>query len=431
MSASQQNEAQIRSWCMYDWANSVYSLIITSTLFPVYYNLVAKNPAGGNEVMFLGFPVLNSALISFAISFSFLLSGLLSPILSAIADLSGWRRRFLFGFCTLGSLACMGLSAFGPGSLEYGILLFVVAAVGYSSSIVFYNSFLPDIAQPDSFAEISGRGFSYGYIGSVILLILILLPLFIPNLPLVGGMEIQGICRMGFFATGIWWMGFGFYAVMGLPKKEAEKGFHFPLAYVARRLKEAFEKMEEVPSMRRYLLGFFLVNTGVQTVMYLAAVFGDQELHMPSEQLILTILIVQLVAIVGASGFSALSRRLGDLPTLMLACLLWIVVCVWAWMVKTDVQFMTIAALVGLVMGGTQSMVRAAFTSRIPKEEHGKSALYGLFDLLDKFSIVLGTFLFGLINQLFGSMRYSALSLGFFFLAGCFMLYATLRKEKA
>lgn len=423
-------KARIRSWCMYDWANSVYSLIITSTLFPVYYNQVAKNPEGGNEVSFMGFPVLNSALISFAISFSFLLSGLLSPVLSAIADLSGWRRRFLFGFCAMGSLACMGLSQFGPGGLELGILLFVVAAVGYSSSIVFYNSFLPDIAEPEEYAAVSGKGFSYGYIGSVILLIFILLPLFLPQFPVLGGMDIKEICRMGFFATGIWWMGFGLYSVWGLPQKKSMKGFHFPIRYVLERLKEALRKMQEVPTMRWFLLSFFLVNTGVQTVMYLAAVFGDQELHMPSEQLILTILIVQLVAILGASGFSWLSERMGDLLTLVLACILWMVVCVWAWGVKTDVQFMTIAALVGLVMGGTQSMVRAAFTRRIPEEEHGKSALYGLFDLLDKFSIVLGTFLFGLINQIFGSMRYSALSLGLFFLAGSLCLWITFRKEK-
>jgi UMF1 family MFS transporter len=412
----------IRSWCLYDWANSVYSLIITSTLFPVYYGIVAKNETGGNSVSFFGIEILNSALFSFAISFSFLVSALLSPFLSAVADLTGYRRRFLLGFCLIGSLACAALFGFGRSNLEFGILTFILAAVGYSSSIVFYNSFLPNIASPDKYAAVSARGFSLGYAGSVLLLLLILTPVFLPNIAIFQGITFEKICRIGFVLTGIWWFSFGFISVSGLPKSEKEIGFHFKFKAVLERLKVAMETVKIVKGLNWFLLGFFFINTGVQTVMYMAAIFGDIELHLSSDKLILTILILQLVAIFGAYLFSKISEKTTDATTLILACLLWIVVCFAAFFVQTDMQFFGVAALVGLVMGGSQSMLRSTFTHFLPNQEHGKSAMYGLYDLLDKFSIVLGTLVFGLTNQLLGNMRASALALIIFFVFGAIFI---------
>jgi UMF1 family MFS transporter len=166
----------------------------------------------------------------------------------------------------------------------------------------------------------------------------------------------------------------------------------------------------------RFLGGYFFMNLGVQTIMYLAAVFGEVELEMDSVRLIATILILQLVAILGSLGFARVSLRMKPRNTLVLACLLWMVVCVWAFFVRTDLAFYGVAALVGLVMGGSQSMLRSTFTHFLPPEEHGKSTLYGFFDVLDKLSTVLGTLVFGLVNQLTGSMRLSALVLSVFFL---------------
>lgn len=180
--------------------------------------------------------------------------------------------------------------------------------------------------------------------------------------------------------------------------------------------------IQGTPALPTFLFGFFFVNTGVQTVMYLAALFGDQELHMESNSLIVTILILQLVAILGALGFSALAQRVGEIRTILLAVILWIVVCVLAFEIQTPVQFYGVAALVGLVMGGTQSMMRSTFSTFVPASESGKSALFGFFDLLDKFSIVIGTALYGLVNQLTGSMRYSSLALAVFFLIGGLLL---------
>ena len=416
------NPKTIQSWCLYDWANSVYSLIITSTLFPVYYGLVARSETGGNTVSFFGFEVLNSALFSFAISASFLISGILSPFLSAIADLTGYRRRFLFFFCFLGSVSCISLFAYNQSNLEFGILTFVLAAVGYSSSIVFYNSFLPTIASPDRYANFSARGFSMGYLGSVLLLLFILIPVFLPHIPFFKNITFESICRFGFVLTGLWWMGFGYISVSGLPTSEKETGFKFKFQSVINRLKVASSTVKTVKDLGWFLIGFFCINTGVQTVMYMAAIFGDIELHLSSDKLILTILILQIVAILGSFLFSWISGKLSEIVTLLIACFLWIVVCFSAYYVQTDTQFYGVAALVGFVMGGSQSLLRSTFTRFLPSEEHGKSAMYGLYDLLDKFSIVLGTLVFGLTNQLFGNMRASALALSVFFVFGAIFL---------
>jgi UMF1 family MFS transporter len=402
----------MRSWVLYDWANSVYSLIITSTLFPVFFSQVARGAGQSHTVLFLGWQLQNSALYSFAVSFSFLVAAALSPLLSAWSDMGGYRKRLLLGFCLLGSISCAGLYFFEASGLEWGMALFCLAAVGFSGSVVFYNSFLPEIATPDRYEQLSARGFAMGYIGSVILLVCILSPLFLPGAPA----DPSGIFRVGFVATGLWWLVFGTLAVSGLPAAgRINRKWAGPREVFA-RITSAFRASRNIPGLFRFLGGYFFMNLGVQTIMYLAAVFGEVELEMDSVRLIATILILQLVAILGSLGFARVSLRMKPRNTLVLACLLWMVVCVWAFFVRTDLAFYGVAALVGLVMGGSQSMLRSTFTHFLPPEEHGKSTLYGFFDVLDKLSTVLGTLVFGLVNQLTGSMRLSALVLSVFFL---------------
>lgn len=415
----------MRSWALYDWANSGYSLIITSTLFPVFFGQVARGPSGEKSVSFLGGQVQNSALYSFAVSASFLAAAVLSPLLSAYSDLGGLRRRFLFGFCLLGSLCCSALYFFSGSQLEWGMATFCLAAVGYSGSLVFYNSFLPEIVTPDQYDRLSARGFAMGYIGSVVLLVLILLPLFLPG----PAPDLVRLCRLGFVATGVWWLGFGIWAIRGLPRGPKTPLVWIPPRKIASRLVEAFRISLSLPGLVRFLAGFFLMNLGVQTIMYLAAVFGEVELGMESTKLIATILILQIVAILGSIGFARISDRFHPGMTLAMACGLWIVVCIWAFFVRTDLQFYGVAALVGLVMGGSQSMLRSTFTHFLPRDEHGKSTMYGFFDVLDKTSTVLGTLVYGLVNQLTGSMRISSLVLsGFFFLAVFFFPF---RQQRA
>lgn len=319
-------------------------------------------------------------------------------------------------------MSCISLFWFNEANLELGILIFMLAAIGYSSSIVFYNSFLPNIASPDQYAAVSAKGFSYGYVGSVLLLLIILMPVFLPNLQIFEGIDFEMVCRYGFVLTGIWWLVFGYISVSGLPKSDKESGFHFDFKAVQNRLMIALATVAQIQNLKLFLIGFFFINTGVQTVMYMAAIFGDIELHLSSDKLILTILILQIVAILGASIFAKISEKYSDRFTLTLACFLWIVVCIAAYFVQSDIQFYGVGALVGLVMGGSQAILRSTFTHFLPQNEHGKSAMYGFYDLLDKFSIVLGTLAFGIVNQLLGNMRASSLTLVVFFLIGLLVI---------
>ena len=415
---------------MYDWANSVYSLVITSSLFPVYYGLVTKG-TGGREVSFFGFSVLSSALFSFAVSISFLMAGLASPWLTALSDIGNLRKRLLMLFCILGATATASLTFFNGSNLEYGILIFMLAALGFSGSIVFYNSYLPTVASPDRYDKVSARGFAFGYVGSVVLLLLILMPVLLPGI--FSGLELtfKQVCRIGFVLTGLWWMGFGLNAIRQFPttaSDSAQNTIHWRM--VKARFFEALEVVKATPYLRSFLTGFFFINMGVQTVMYLAALFGDQELHMEANSLIVTILILQLVAIGGALGFASLAQSIGEIRTLLLAAVLWIVVCILAFLIQTPMQFYGVAALVGLVMGGTQSLMRSTFSSFVPTSESGKSALFGFYDLLEKFSLVIGTAVYGLVNQLTGSMRHSSLALAVFFLVGGLILTGVKRRSR-
>lgn len=408
---------------MYDWANSVYSLVITSSLFPVFYGMVALGKDGSKIIHFFGYPVLNSALFSFSVSFSFLLGGFASPILTALADLGDYRKQFLRIFCLVGSLSCIGLAFFSSNAIELGMLIFVLATFGYSASIVFYNSYLPYIASPDQLDKVSARGFAMGYIGSVILLVFILIPVLIPTAFSWLQFSFVDICRAGFVMTGIWWMGFGLRSIAQMPDSPEVHRIQVTVKKVFGRFRAGLAMVGGIPGLFRFLMGLFWFNTGVQTIMYLAAIFGSQELQMSAEKLILTILILQLVAIAGARGFAFLAEKQGSVMVLLQVGFLWILATISAYFIQTDIQFYLLASLVGLVMGGTQSLFRSVFSGFLPEEENAKSALFGLFDFLEKTSTVMGTLVFGLVNQATGNMRLSALTLGIFFLLGIAMLW--------
>lgn len=418
------NRKTIHSWAMYDWANSVYSLLITSTLFPVYYGEVVKNLQGGDLIHFFGFRILNSSLYSFAISAAFLFSAILSPFLSSLSDLQGKRKGYLLFFCTLGAISCSSLSAFPVLPLELSMLAFSLAAVAFSASLVFYNSFLPEISRKEDYDRVSARGFAYGYVGSVLLLVLVLLPLFLPEKILANKPSIATLCLSGFLLTGLWWWSFGNYAIRGLPDaKPKAPSTNLSLRKVWNRLHEGWDVALRTPGLLTYLMGFFFFNMGVQTVMYMAAIFGKIELNVGAEKLILTVLILQLVAILGAWFFVRISRIAGQIWALLVAGILWIGVCTWAFFIQSDVEFFGVAAVVGLLMGGSQSLFRSTFSSYLPSSEHGQSLLFSFSDILEKLSIMAGTLAFGWINEASGSMRWSALALSLMFLVGIFWLF--------
>jgi UMF1 family MFS transporter len=417
------------AWAMYDWANSVYSLVITSTIFPVYYNSVTRNADGSDMVNFFGWEVVNTVLYSYSISFSFLVIAILSPLLSGIADASGMKLSFLKVFTYLGSASCVGLFFFEGDNLEFGILCSVMASVGYAGSIVFYNAYLPEIAEENEYDFLSARGFALGYVGSVILLVVNLLMIQFPE---AFGIPAGGFAaRLSFLITGIWWAGFSQIPFRVLPDNPFKKKIRSKFLMKGyREIQKVFSQVKKIPVMKRFLVSFFFYSMGVQTVMYLAASFGDKELGLPGDQLILTVLIIQFVAIGGSYLFAYISRISGNKVSLMVLVFIWIGICGAAYFVYSVYEFYALAFVVGMVMGGIQSLSRSTFSKLIPQETTDHASFFSFYDVTEKLAIVFGTFSYGAIEQLTGSMRNSAVSLGFFFLVGLgFLLLVTIPKR--
>ncbi|MCE2895585.1 MAG: MFS transporter [Flammeovirgaceae bacterium] len=419
-SFKQNNHRTIRAWCTYDWANSVYSLVITSAIFPIYYQAVTTTE-GNDQVLFAGFTVTNSVLYSFALSFSFLVISPLLPLLSGVADYAGNKKSFMKFFCYLGGFACMGMYFFTSSSLEWGILCVVLASIGYSGSLVFYDAYLPEIASSDQLDKVSAKGYSWGYYGGVVLLILNLV--FIQNFELFG-FSSQGIAtRFSFLLVGIWWIGFAQIPFAILPDNIYKKDIR--LAKWSKGYEElvkVWNSLKSNPDLKKYILAYFFFNMGVQTVMYMAATFGSKELKLPDFKLIATVLIIQLVASLGAFVFARLSGKWGNKSTLIVMISIWILICLAAYMVTNEYEFYALATAVGVVMGGIQSLSRATYAKLIPKNSIDHASYFSFFDVAFNLSIVVGTFSYGLVEQLTGSMRNSTLAIAGFFVIGLFLL---------
>jgi UMF1 family MFS transporter len=414
----------INGWAMYDWANSVYSLVITSTIFPIYYNAVTTAESGSDKVLFFGFTLSNTVLYSYAIAASFLIIAALSPLLSGIADYGGRKLFFLKFFAYLGSFACAMLYFFDGSSVEYGILFSMLASIGYAGSIVFYNAYLPDITSSDNYDMVSARGFAMGYIGSVILLIVNLAMISLPET--FGLSDASQASRISFLMVGIWWAGFAQIPFRRLPKQASrEKPEDSLLKKGYLEIRKVWQNLRKLKALKKFLLSFFFYSMGVQTVMYLAASFGDKELKMSGDQLIITVLIIQLVAIGGAYLFAKISEVKGNKFSLLTMIVIWIVICILAYQVYSSIEFYGLAFLVGMVMGGIQSLSRATYSKLIPQDTIDNTSYFSFFDVTEKLAIVLGTFSYGLIEQLSGSMRNSTFALGIFFLLGFLILFFT------
>jgi MFS transporter, UMF1 family len=419
----------VNAWAFYDWANSVYPLVITTAIFPLYYTAVTsgnKEMVGDFEadvVYFFGIRFVNTALYSYITAASFLVVAFASPILSGVADYIGNKRFFLSLFCYIGSSACIGLFFFDPGFLEFSMLLPFFASIGYWGSMVFYNAYLPEIAPPEEHDNISARGFTMGYVGSVLLLVANLVAIQAFGMP----------AKWAFITVGIWWAGFAQITLIYLPdnpynhqvkKKESlvKKGF-LELQSVWKQLKN------QIP-LKRYLGAYFVYNMGVQTVMLMAILFSNKEIQWlinpetgqpDTAGLIIAVIIIQLLASVGAFVMSRLSKKVGNIMVLKVVVFLWILLCVFAYFIHTPTEFYLLAAFVGFVMGGIQSMSRSTYSKMLPQTEDHAS-YFSFYDVAEKVGIVLGTLAFGYIEDFTGSMRNSVLVLITFFVIGFILL---------
>ena len=417
----QQNQPKVlKAWTMYDWANSVYSLTITTAVFPIYYTQITT--LGGSDlVQFLGFELKNTVLLSYSLAFSFLIIACLAPILSGIADYAGRKKFFMKIFVWIGSLACMGLFFFTEDRLGIGILFSVLASVGYAGSLVFYNSFLPVIASPDRHDKLSAKGFSMGYIGSVILLIINLVFIMMPET--FGFHKDSDLpARFSFVMVGLWWLGFSQISFKHLHRDEKNAKIGAKIMFHGfKELRKVWNQVKEYYALKQYLLGFFIYSMGVQTVMLLASAFGSKELGLETTELIITVLIIQIIAILGASMFARLSGKIGNIKTLIFQLIVWIGVCIGAYFVTDNVGFFILAFFVGLVMGGIQSLSRSTYSKLLPQTDDHAS-FFSFYDMAEKVSIVIGMVTFGLLESLTGSMRMSVLSVLLFFVVGIAVL---------
>lgn len=422
----------IHGWAMYDWANSAYNLVITSTIFPIYYSSVTIKKIDGKEIddiLFLGMHFKSAVLYNYAIAFAYLVICLLSPILSSIADNRGNKQSFLRFFTYLGGLACCLLYFFTEARISTGIIGCILGAIGYCGALVFYNAYLPEIASPAMRDRVSAKGFAYGYIGSVLLQIICFY--FILTTPF--GLSMGDASRLSFLLVGLWWMGFAQMTFNRLPMNKSIannskehilfKGFH--------SLSIVWQEVKKMPVLKNYLIAFFFYSMGVQTVILAATIFGKQEMKLSEAKLIACILIIQLIAIAGAFLMAKLSSLFGNVKVLMFVVFLWIAICVAAYFITQEYQFFLIAFWVGLVMGGIQALSRSTYAKIMP-ETKDTASYFSFYDVTEKLAIVLGLFSFGYVQALTGSMRNSIIALALFFTIGLVFLGRTLwlKKEK-
>ena len=419
----------INAWAMYDWANSAYNLVITSTIFPAYWETITGD---GNEltpdnVNFFGRIFDNTALYNYALAIAFFIVAVSSPLLSSIADTRGNKKSFMAFFLTLGSFACAGLFFFTKQNLGFGIFLMIVACLGFWSSLVFYNSYLPDIAAPEDRDRVSARGFSYGYIGSVLLQAICLVFVFFPS---ITGEANNLNIRISFLLTGMWWFGFAQIPLRRLPKPPNQNKPNQALTAGYLELKKVWNQLTNIPRLKRFLIAFFFYNMAVQTVMLSAALYGKKELQIPTVNLIISIILIQIVAVPGAIVISKLSDKIGNIKSLMLCVLVWVGICIYGYLIPArDVnQFYVLATLVGFVMGGIQSMSRSTYSKLMPVTKDTTS-FFSFYDVTEKIAIVIGMFSFGYITELTGSQRNAVLSLIIEFGIGLLLLVYTLRAK--
>ena len=413
----------MQAWAFYDWANSVYTLVIASTIFPIYYGALFRQK-GIEEIQLAGFTIQSDALIPYVTAIGFLIIAVISPLLSGIADYLGNKKFFLQFFCYLGSISCMSLYFFSLENIVVSLLIYLLALIGFWGSLVFYNSYLPDIAPKEEQDRISAKGFSLGYIGSVILLLICLAMVL-----LVDESKAIQMMRYSFVLVGIWWIGFSQYTYYYLPNHRNDKKLHVDIIFNGfKELNKVWQQIKHIIALRRYLGAFFVYSMAVQTIMIIAAYFGEKEVNWGSDSkrtigLIVSILVIQLVAVFGAWITSKLVSKYGNIKILIVLNFLWICICTYAYFVITPNDFYIAAFCVGLVMGGIQSLSRSTYSKLIPTDAKDTTSFFSFYDVAEKIGIVIGMLTYGYIADITGRIQNAILFLILFFIVGLLLLF--------
>src|ERR1019366_8916494 len=415
----------INAWTFYDWANSSYPLVIGTAIFPIFYETVTSVIVGGkvvdDTVILFGTKFINTEIYSYVVALSFIIVSLSSPILSGIADYSGNKKRFMQFFCYLGSASCASLFFFSKDNLAFGMLSILLASVGFWGSLVFYNAFLPEIAELKDHDTVSAKGFAKGYLGSSILLII--------NLILIKAFDMPA--KYSFITVAVWWIGFAQITFARLPnglKKEAHGGNVILKGF--KELSKVWDELKHIKQLKRFLIAFFVYSMGVQTVMLMAVMFAKKEIiGLEDANLIVSILLIQFLGIGGSYLFSYISEKIGNIEAIGINLFIWIAICIGTYkFVYTPISFYIVACAVGLVMGGVQSLSRSTYSKLLP-ETKDHASFFSFFDVCEKIGIVIGMLSFGFIEGVTGGMRNSVLALIVFFILG-FLILLTIPKTK-
>ena len=418
----------LNAWAFYDWANSVYALVISSTIFPLYYGALFRQK-NIEEIVLFGFSVRSEALISYVTALGFLIIAFISPLLSGIADYMGNKKFFLKLFCYVGATSCMSLYFFSLDTVVLSLVSYLLALIGFWGSLVFYNSYLPDIAHKDQQDKISAKGFSLGYIGSVVLLLICLAAV----MSVEDDQKLQ-MMRYSFLLVGIWWIGFSQYSYYYLPNYKNTNKLHKNIVFNGfKELQNVWKQIKNLKALRRYLGAFFVYSMAVQTIMIIAAYFGEKEVQWGSDSkrtsgLIISILLIQLVAVFGAWITSKLVTKFGNINILILLNFSWILICTYAYFVITPSDFYIAATFVGLVMGGIQSLSRSTYSKFIPEGSKDSTSFFSFYDVAEKIGIVIGMFTYGYIADVTGKIQNAILFLILFFIVGLLLLLRVPRK---
>ncbi|MBS1532157.1 MAG: MFS transporter [Bacteroidetes bacterium] len=433
------NKRTIWGWCMFDWANQAYNMVITSTIFPAYYvSATLNSPYGKNTVSFFGHKFINTVLQNYILSASYLLIVLTLPILTSLADYRGAKKSYLQIFTWIGCLACAGLYFLEPGKpIEFGMICFGLASIGYCGGFVFYNSYLPQIASTDKQNDVSAKGFIYGFAGSIVVQLICFAVVLAPKIaPSIVGVETDALdfklARISFLIVGAWWLGFAFIAFRILPKGEPNIGSHKFNVWTGgfKELAKVFHNVKNMPLVKRFLPAFFFYSVGVQTIMLVAAEFAAKELHMKDDDLITIILIIQVVAILGAWLTSISSNKYGNTRALLVLVVFWTITCLCVYYIANNMQFYIAAFAVGLVMGGVQSLSRSTYAKLLPPDIPDTASYFSFYDATEKLSIVVGMGTFAAVEAWTHEMRDSALVLDGFFFVGLLLLFVLHVAEK-
>jgi UMF1 family MFS transporter len=424
------NSKLLNAWAFYDWANSVYTLVIASTIFPIYYGALFRQK-NIDEVVLFGFTINNESLIPYVTAVGFLIIAFISPLLSGIADYMGNKKFFLKLFCYIGAISCMSLYFFDidEDKIVLSLISYLFALIGFWGSLVFYNSYLPDIAHKDQQDKISAKGFSLGYIGSVVLLLICLAMVLLSE-----EAKAMQMMRYSFLLVGIWWIGFSQFTYYYLPNNKNGQKLHKNIIFNGfKELRLVWQHIKNIKTLRRYLGAFFVYSMSVQTIMIIAAYFGEKEVNWGTDSdrrvgLIVSILVIQLVAVLGAWLTSKLVTKYGNILILIVLNFSWILICTYAYFVITPNDFYIAAFFVGLVMGGIQSLSRSTYSKFIPEDTKDTTSFFSFYDVAEKIGIVIGMFTYGYIADVTGKIQNAILFLILFFIVGLLLLLRVPKK---